>query len=488
MIVWGGWNGTDFYLNTGGRYNPSSDSWTATNTTNAPAARSDHTAVWTGIEMIVWGGEPTGVSNTGGRYDPSSDSWTATSTTNAPGWRVNYTAVWTGSEMIVWGGLGAGGDLNTGGRYNPRTDNSTATTTIGAPVPRAAHTAVWTGSEMIVWGGNQNVLYLNTGGRYNPVTNSWTATSTTNAPTDRTAHTAVWTGSEMIVWGGLGNGGTLNTGGRYCTAVPTGTPTPTPTPTPTSTPGPCGSIQQIAGSIVPGTADTGNHCSGCVTTVPLPFPYLGCGTTYTSINVSSAGTAQFTTADPNFGNICLPWLDHDCTIFLYWDDLRTDNLGWPGCGEYPTSTCGIFTSVSGTAPNRIFNIEWRAVHFGKVGPPANFELRLYEGQTRFDVIYGTVGNGNISATAGFQSDNTCFAQYFCNGSGGPPTGGWTNAPAGSPTPTPTATATATTTATATPTATATVTPTPTPTIPPRPTPTPRAELTPRPRPTPVPGP
>src|SRR5207253_1493057 len=32
------------------------DTWTATNTTNAPTARSEHTAVWTGSEMIVWGG------------------------------------------------------------------------------------------------------------------------------------------------------------------------------------------------------------------------------------------------------------------------------------------------------------------------------------------------------------------------------------------------------------------------------------------------
>ena len=42
--------------------------------------------------------------NTGGRYDPSTDSWTATSTTDAPDARDRHTAVWTGSEMIVWGG------------------------------------------------------------------------------------------------------------------------------------------------------------------------------------------------------------------------------------------------------------------------------------------------------------------------------------------------------------------------------------------------
>ena len=82
------------------------DTWTATSTTNAPDARTGHTAVWTGSEMIVWGGvNGFGVFNTGGRYNPSTDTWTATSTTNAPEARAGHTAVWTGSEMIVWGGV-----------------------------------------------------------------------------------------------------------------------------------------------------------------------------------------------------------------------------------------------------------------------------------------------------------------------------------------------------------------------------------------------
>ena len=34
------------------------------------------------------------------------DAWRATGTTNAPDARVGHTAVWTGSEMIVWGGYG----------------------------------------------------------------------------------------------------------------------------------------------------------------------------------------------------------------------------------------------------------------------------------------------------------------------------------------------------------------------------------------------
>ena len=56
MIVWGGTDDNFVDLNTGGRYNPGTDSWTATSTTNAPTGRSGHTAVWTGSEMIVWGG------------------------------------------------------------------------------------------------------------------------------------------------------------------------------------------------------------------------------------------------------------------------------------------------------------------------------------------------------------------------------------------------------------------------------------------------
>ena len=86
-----------------GRYNPVTDVWTATSLINVPTHRGAHTAVWTGSEMIVWGGS-NGFNvyfNTGGRYDPDTDSWTATSTSNAPAGRVWYTAVWTGNEMIL---------------------------------------------------------------------------------------------------------------------------------------------------------------------------------------------------------------------------------------------------------------------------------------------------------------------------------------------------------------------------------------------------
>src|SRR5262249_23187437 len=84
------------------------------------ADRGDHSAVWTGGEMIIWGGNNGTYRNDGLRYNPATDSWTATSKVNAPSARSLHSAVWTGTEMIVWGGPD-----NRGARYNPSTDTWT---------------------------------------------------------------------------------------------------------------------------------------------------------------------------------------------------------------------------------------------------------------------------------------------------------------------------------------------------------------------------
>ena len=210
MIVWGGG------LNTGGRYDPGTNTWQPTSTTNAPSARDTNTAVWDGGRMIVWGGQSGGVSlNTGGLYDPAADAWAATSQTNAPSARKSHTAVWSGSRMIVWGGYSGSGPnyMNTGAQYEPATGIWTPTSTSGAPAARRFHTALWAGSRMIVWGGALTGPG-SAGGRYYPDTGVWLPTSIDHAPGQRFGHTAVWTGSSMIVWGGLG-GTYLDSGGRY---------------------------------------------------------------------------------------------------------------------------------------------------------------------------------------------------------------------------------------------------------------------------------
>ena len=206
MVVWGGLDGA--LVNTGARYNPANNTWTATSTNGAPAARTGAPGVWTGTEMLVWGGIGGSVASesalsTGGRYNSAANTWTTLPTLNAPGSRTEHRAVWTGDDMLIWGGTDLTSELNTGGRYNRVANSWTAITTNHAPSPRTQHTAVWDGTRMIVWGGLAGENFLRDGGIYNPLTDGWLDTlSSTNAPPERAQHTAVWTGSEMVVYGG----------------------------------------------------------------------------------------------------------------------------------------------------------------------------------------------------------------------------------------------------------------------------------------------
>src|SRR5262249_14104351 len=96
---------------------------------------------------------------------PSTDSWAAVSSSGAPSPRAMHTAVWTGAEMLVWGGYD-GAYLGSGGRYDPAYDSWRGTNgDATAPAPRGAHAAAWTANGMIVWGG-LHPQYLSTGARY----------------------------------------------------------------------------------------------------------------------------------------------------------------------------------------------------------------------------------------------------------------------------------------------------------------------------------
>jgi len=221
MIVWGGYGGVDgqaAYFNDGARYVPDLDHWVAVNADGAPGARLRHTAVWTGSEMIVWGGsgERSRAPGDAASYDPQTDTWRSISLDGAPRPKDRHTAVWTGSEMLIWGGPGPNGYLGVGdgGRYNPASDSWAPISMDGAPSARADHTMVWDGREALIWGGqsraNNGPNYRgpsplrSDAGRYDPSTDTWAAIPSEGAPHPRQQHTAVWTGAEMIVWGGSG--------------------------------------------------------------------------------------------------------------------------------------------------------------------------------------------------------------------------------------------------------------------------------------------
>lgn len=228
MIVWSGVTGATT-RGDGGRYDPATGTWRAVSTTGAPWARKWASAAWTGREMIVWGGvaadppayEPR-LLRDGGRYDPQTDTWRSMSTTNAPTPRSRPSVVWTGRELIVWGGVAFDGTWrNDGARYDPAMNRWRSMSIAGAPSPRAFASAVWTGTEMIVWGGLAEDPFAD-GARYDPATNTWRAMSSTGAPSPRTEAAAVWTGREMIVWGGRSQTpapdsiiGFLSDGARY---------------------------------------------------------------------------------------------------------------------------------------------------------------------------------------------------------------------------------------------------------------------------------
>jgi hypothetical protein len=206
------------------------DAWTTISSDGAPEARARPVAVWTGEEVLVWGGltwngEAYETTNTGGRYNVNSDAWEPMSTEGAPSPRQFMTGVWTGSKLIVWGGsatatLGIAGStyLGDGAAYDPAADSWTPLTVDNAPLPRHGHTAVWTGSEMIVWGGivdgSSGWTSTNTGRRYDPLSDTWTVVNVIGAPTKRGGHVAAWSGTEMIIHGSK-YGGDVAVGGRY---------------------------------------------------------------------------------------------------------------------------------------------------------------------------------------------------------------------------------------------------------------------------------
>lgn len=189
ILIWGGTaNKTAF--NDGAALNPTTGIWRKLSTTGAPVPTDYPSPVWTGRQILVFGGladseDPRSALSTGGRYDLETDTWTPMTTHGAPLARHRHWAVWTGREMIVWGGLdGTYHPLGDGALYDPALDVWKPLSTRDAPSPRFAdEPATWTGSKMILWGGSNHMnswdADLIDGGRYYPVEDRWIPIPTT---------------------------------------------------------------------------------------------------------------------------------------------------------------------------------------------------------------------------------------------------------------------------------------------------------------------
>jgi len=140
-------------------------------TTGAPPARTSHEAVWTGVEMIIWGGRQSEtIVGDGMRYDPLTDTWTPISSTNAPTPRVGHVTLWTGTHMVVFGGVNGEERFHDGGLYDPREDVwdriDECTDCDGLTYFTEAY---WTGEEILFWSNAKDGGVL-----YDPSSESWT--------------------------------------------------------------------------------------------------------------------------------------------------------------------------------------------------------------------------------------------------------------------------------------------------------------------------
>ena len=193
LIVWGG-ELSGLPAERGGILDPGLDVWFSM--PPAPMApRSGATALWTGTEVLILGGDrPDGAA-----YNPATRLWRELPPSPMPA-GLDDIAVWTGTEVILFEGRGP-----NGAAFNVAEDS-------WRPIAEAPHLelenpgAVWTGTEMIVWGdlargpGTGRFAPDNVAA-YDPARDSWRQFASFNDSVELLSATGVWTGTEVILWG-----------------------------------------------------------------------------------------------------------------------------------------------------------------------------------------------------------------------------------------------------------------------------------------------
>ena len=224
VVIWGGVHSSDgksaSMASDGAAYDFTTRTWRPLSTAGAPSPRSAEAIVATGADILVWSGiaddgNPLGsnVLADGGVYHLATDTWEPISSVGAPPARMNPVTLWTGSEMLVFGGMGCGGRQNgifvvcqdAGFAYNPAT-RRWRTITAGL-APRSGAIAAWTGSRAFIWGGIGSCCAgydcrCTDGGLYDPASDSWQAVVPDGSPIGD--GTAYWIGDSVLVISNLG--------------------------------------------------------------------------------------------------------------------------------------------------------------------------------------------------------------------------------------------------------------------------------------------
>ncbi len=169
-------------------------------------SRQHDSAIWTGSQMIVWGGDNgQRVFGDGAAYDPVTNTWRALPPAPIAA-RTFAAVVWTGREMFVWGGGRAyvGSYTSDCAAFDPVTWKWRAIS--AAPLSaRYGADAVWTGKEVIVFGGSDSNTYAATrldAAAYDPATDRWKQIAPMPGVDNATVEDLrfVWTGNKLFVW------------------------------------------------------------------------------------------------------------------------------------------------------------------------------------------------------------------------------------------------------------------------------------------------
>ncbi|HEV3363632.1 MAG TPA: hypothetical protein VG795_05720, partial [Acidimicrobiia bacterium] len=147
--------------------------------------RSGHTAVWTGREMVIWGGASDFESDPftdGAAFDPAARSWRKLHAAPISP-RFDAQAVWTGREMIVFGGSSVEGVILADGAAWDAAANRWRALPASPLGARDGAVVAWAGDRLVVWGGStvlpddapeDAVTEMKNGGAaYVPATNGW---------------------------------------------------------------------------------------------------------------------------------------------------------------------------------------------------------------------------------------------------------------------------------------------------------------------------
>lgn len=156
-------------------------------------------AVWTGSEMVVWGGARLGARSDGAAYDPARRAWRRIAAPPAGLAGGGSAAAWTGSSLVVF--ASASFDRAGAAAYDLRR-NTWRRLPAGPLGPRESYVSVWTGRELLVFGGNRgDRIATPTAAALDPRTGSWRVLQAFSSLRGLMPTGAVWTGHEVFVAG-----------------------------------------------------------------------------------------------------------------------------------------------------------------------------------------------------------------------------------------------------------------------------------------------